>query len=452
MNARNLLQSRLIVFLVTFFMVAGLVTLEARAHHMDESEIDEAIQEESSDYFPLTQFYDILPEDVPGEPGTLVRAQEFDEYELGIRTTSFWRTERKEGTHAIRILYRSRDAHGEPSVSSGYILIPPGETPEGGWPLIAYAHGTTGVARNCAPSLRPGRYDGSYLNDWIDAGFAVVATDYAGLGTDSPHQFLAYDAQAHDLIYSVSAARTAASEFLVAEDWVQVQHQSVPHPDSETVPSELSEEWVSIGHSQGGGTTIRAAEILRHPSLSDVQGYLGGVALAPGVRLPQLFEHLEDHSAHGFHVLLHHGVKNTYPKFELRSVLQQGALEHAHVAQNGCLSSVVNTVYGSISRGELLRDDWGSAQYMRRFLRENTVGTSRLAGPMLVAHGTGDHLVPISLVDATVEDMCGNDATVMYRTYDGAGHGVHNPDAAGDVRKWVEDRFAGIEAPTNCRP
>lgn len=446
----QLRNHRLILPFLVALMLVTVAVLEARAHHMSESDIEEAVQEESSDYFPITHFYDILPEDIPGDPGTLIRSQQFDDYHVGIRTTSFFRTERKEGTHALRILYRSRDAHGEPSVSSGYVLIPPGETPEGGWPLIAYAHGTTGVARNCAPSLRPNRYDGSYLNDWIDAGFAIVATDYAGLGTDSSHQLLAYDAQAHDLIYSVSAAQAAAAEFHVAEDWIDVGHQTIPHPDSDTVPTRLSHEWVAIGHSQGGGTTIRAAELLRHPSLSDVRGYMGGVALAPGVRLKQLFTYLEDHAAHGFHILLHHGVMNTYPNFELSDVLREGALSHAHVAQNGCSGSVINGVYRSIPRGNLLKEDWASEPILRRFLRENTVGTSRLEGPLMVAHGTSDHLVPLALVDATVADMCANRNTVLYRVYEGAGHGVHNPHAANDVEEWVRDRFARKSAPTNC--
>ena len=33
------------------------------------------------------------------------------------------------------------------------VLIPAGSAPVGGWPVIAWAHGTSGMARICAPSL-----------------------------------------------------------------------------------------------------------------------------------------------------------------------------------------------------------------------------------------------------------------------------------------------------------
>ncbi len=100
----QLRNHRLILPFLVALMLVTVAVLEARAHHMSESDIEEAVQEESSDYFPITHFYDILPEDIPGDPGTLIRSQQFDDYHVGIRTTSFFRTERKEGTHALRIL------------------------------------------------------------------------------------------------------------------------------------------------------------------------------------------------------------------------------------------------------------------------------------------------------------------------------------------------------------
>ena len=54
---------------------------------------------------------------------------------------------------AVRIAYHSRDAAGRDVPATAAVLIPPGKTPSGGWPVIAWAHGTSGVARQCAPSL-----------------------------------------------------------------------------------------------------------------------------------------------------------------------------------------------------------------------------------------------------------------------------------------------------------
>lgn len=50
-------------------------------------------------------------------------------------------------------------------------------------PVIAWAHGTSGVARRCAPSLmKDVEYGTEGLMPMVAAGFAVVATDSAGLG------------------------------------------------------------------------------------------------------------------------------------------------------------------------------------------------------------------------------------------------------------------------------
>jgi hypothetical protein len=58
--------------------------------------------------------------------------------------------------------------------------LPKSRAPAGGWPVIAWAHGTSGVARICAPSLmRDVEYGEEGLMPMVAAGLAVVATDYA---------------------------------------------------------------------------------------------------------------------------------------------------------------------------------------------------------------------------------------------------------------------------------
>lgn len=67
---------------------------------------------------------------------------------------------------------------------TGAVFLPKGPAPRGGWPVVVWAHGTVGVATQCAPSLNPrSSRDQQYLNTWLSLGFAVVAPDYAGLGS-----------------------------------------------------------------------------------------------------------------------------------------------------------------------------------------------------------------------------------------------------------------------------
>lgn len=90
-------------------------------------------------------------------------------------------------------------------------------------PVIAWAHGTSGIARICAPSLMNDvYYSWEDLFEFPLLGYAVVATDYIGLGTNFPHQYLAMDAQAEDVVNSIPAARAAVSQ--IGSRWVAVGH------------------------------------------------------------------------------------------------------------------------------------------------------------------------------------------------------------------------------------
>lgn len=57
------------------------------------------------------------------------------------------------GGRAHRVLYRSTSPEGKPIAVSGVVIIPPGLPPAGGWPIVAWAHPTTGIVPRCAPSL-----------------------------------------------------------------------------------------------------------------------------------------------------------------------------------------------------------------------------------------------------------------------------------------------------------
>ncbi len=98
----------------------------------------------------------------------------------------------------LLITYTSRGTQSEPIVTSGYLLLPKGKAPKEGWPILAWAHGTTGVADTCAPS---GDYTGGpvhayqqvaakALDAWLAYGYAVVAPDYQGLGTPGRHPYM----------------------------------------------------------------------------------------------------------------------------------------------------------------------------------------------------------------------------------------------------------------------
>lgn len=89
---------------------------------------------------------------------------------------------------------------------SGALFMPKGAPPAGGWPVVAWTHGTVGIGDNCAPSRNPrSERDSAYLNKWLQAGYAIVATDYQGLGTPGPHPYMNSRAAAHSTLDSIRA-------------------------------------------------------------------------------------------------------------------------------------------------------------------------------------------------------------------------------------------------------
>ncbi|MBV9115962.1 MAG: hypothetical protein JOY63_01215 [Acetobacteraceae bacterium] len=158
--------------------------------------------------------------DIPDEPGKMLRQEPLDS-ELGLVNAG----------QQLRILYSSTNGIDgtTPVAVSGAVFLPEGRPPAGGWPIIAWAHGTTGVADVCAPSWRARYfYEAAYLAAWLTAGYAVVATDYQGLGTAGPHPYLAARPEAYSVLDSVRAALRA-------------------------FPTQLANRIVLAGFSQGAG-------------------------------------------------------------------------------------------------------------------------------------------------------------------------------------------------------
>jgi hypothetical protein len=141
---------------------------------------------------------------VPGAPGTLLRQEPVPDHLVLANAAK-----------GVRVLYTSTDGlDGTSAIAvSGAIYLPKGAAPAGGWPVIAWAHGTTGVADICAPSWMPrAQRDTDYLNAWLAEGYAVVASDYQGLGTPGGHPWLAVRPEGWSVLDGVRAALRAFPE------------------------------------------------------------------------------------------------------------------------------------------------------------------------------------------------------------------------------------------------
>jgi hypothetical protein len=398
-------------------LAVGLATtlLAGAASAQEEPRsVAEAQKMEVEDALPPTALYDAPKSLASTKPGALLKQEAFDGYAL------------PKGARAIRILYHSKSADGRDVATSAVVLIPAGTAPPRGWPVIAWAHGTSGVAHQCAPSLMKDVYYGEEgLFPMLRAGYAVVASDYHGLGTVGTHEYINKAAQAYDVVYSIPAARAAA-------------------------PS-LGRRWVVDGHSQGGLAAWGVAE-LQHPNPDP--DYLGAVAVAPGVGLRDLMLGLSRPQAGagtGFYLdYIAWAIKARTATFTPADMLTGEALaRYGDVTSKGCF------FYGYASflhdpRPPVLRPGWEGTPGARRFFAENTLGEAPIAGALLVIASDGDRTVPLDAIRNTVRQACDRRTQLTFRTYRGLDHDPLMQNSTNDQLAWIADRFAGKPASDTC--
>lgn len=332
------------------------------------------------------------------------------------------------------VLYRTTGADGKDRAVSGTVAIPKGSPPAGGWPVISWAHGTTGDAPACTPSLDTAAgpvhdYLGpieTTLDKIVAQGYAVVQTDYEGQGTPGVHPYLVGVAEARDTIDMVRAAR-----------------QLEPR---------LGTRWVVMGHSQGGHavlfTTVAASAWAPELQL------LGGVAEAPGAFVSPFIASLSKGTkptpSFAFGALFMEAAAAADPAVKLDTILAPAAL--ALVPQ--LLDRCSGALYGADSWGGLVpssafRTDANLAPLLR-FAAQNDAAGLRPGVPLFIAQGSTDTTIPQTSTDALDKLLCANGATVRYDVYTGLSHRPIVPAALNDAMEWVGARFAGRPAPSNC--
>ena len=367
---------------------------------------------ESRELFPLTDFYD-TPESfaATGKPGDLIRSMEFDGYVL------------PQGAKATRILYGSTNSQGGLVTSSGVVLVPPGEAPKTGWPVIAWAHGTSGVNRTCAPSLTAENFANPWVgpNTYIKRGYAVVAVDYAGLGSDSPIAYMDRIANAWDVINSVKAAQKA-------------------------VPS-LGRRWIAVGHSAGAHTMRGVAEL--QTDIND-PSYLGFVSMSGlgNARDPMVFiSKMAPQLA--FFIII--SVKARYPDFDYADVLTEKGLELFEQEKARCQGPGFGPPEPSPLKGsEALKKDWDRNPYIDKYFKMDESGQERYRGPALVL--IGDKETPHTMKNdpAVAKRMCQQGVDVLFEIIPDAEHVTLLGKSIKEQVDWIADRFAGREIPNNC--
>ncbi|WP_436838450.1 alpha/beta hydrolase family protein [Nocardia xishanensis] len=221
---------------------------------------------------------------------------------------------------AARVVYTTTTAGGAPATSSAAVYFPPGRPPTGGWPVIAWAHGTLGLADECAYSIAgPGarQRDWEYLGTWLRQGYAVMASDYAGLGTPGQQPYLNGKVEAANIV-----------------DGVKAVHRRYPA---------LSNKWVVVGQSQGGEAAMFTARYATELGGGELD-YRGAV----GTGVPAYNEELIAMAGPGFppvpistyntQAILYvlNGLQTSHPELNLDSYLTDSGRHWFTRAQQTC--------------------------------------------------------------------------------------------------------------------
>jgi acetyl esterase/lipase len=369
----------------------------------------------------VTPFY-TPPEPLPrGKPGEIIKTEV-------IETNS-------PDLQAWRVMYHSRDLNGSDAAVTGLFAAPTAPPPSGGYPLLALAHGTEGLARKCAPSLDSWglpplasdylSFPDSTITPFLKAGFAVTATDYQGLGAPGNSSFLVGSVEAQNVLDSIRAIRSF--------DAVQLNDQNFL--------------W---GHSQGGHSAAFTAQLGQEiaPEIK-----LSGIALvAPAAELKAIVDTVLKSSSPtpltGVAVSVAASWNQTYG-VPLDSVLTPAGIKDVpHLFQDCVIGEVItyalqppNTYYFA---DPTTTSPWSDTMIL------NIPKGVLYPAPVFVGQGVADIVIAPQAAQAFVKRLCDAGNRVQFNFYAGADHLSVIKDSNADVLAWFLARTKQEDAPSNC--
>jgi pimeloyl-ACP methyl ester carboxylesterase len=318
------------------------------------------------------------------------------------------------------LLYRSIGVDGRPTAMSGTVAIPKGTPRRAGWPVISWGHATVGLADRCAPTRSDvlGGYERPLLSRWLRAGFAVVRTDYEGLGTPGVHPDLVGISEAHAML-----------------DMVRAAHAFAPALNLRAV--------ALAGHSVGGHAALWSAA--KAPAYTPELRIRATVAFAPS-------SHLGEQAA-ALHAL-------TTPSGDLGAVAAvivrgaQAADAGLHVARllsprgralapavlDDCLPQLAAGPFNGVAPADLFKPDANLSRLVA-FLSANDPERLSFHTRVRIEQGTADPIVFPALTDQLAHGFASRGLPVAYKRYAGVDHFGLVHAAADDVTAYLEHRL-----------
>ncbi|PRX50207.1 secretory lipase [Prauserella shujinwangii] len=361
------------------------------------------------------------PAALPGEPGALLRHRAVDVYAEPLRALPV-------PVRAWQLLYRSTSATGEPNAVSATLLVPRSPWPEEPRPLVSYAVGTHGLGDSCAPSyrLRTGTENEiALISQALFQGWAVVVTDYEGLGTPGRHTYATGQSEGRAVLDAARAATRVPGAGLRPDGRVGV-----------------------FGYSQGGQAAAFAGE-LQPTYAPDVR--LAGVA-AGGVPadLTDVARFNDGGPFLGLVLGAAAGLATAYPDVPFAEILNERGRRTVARIEDACVAELgAAAPFARLADFVTVPDPLADPRWQAR-LRENRAGERRPGAPVYLYHGILDELIPYPVGSELRTRYCALGAAVRWRPVPLAGH-ITAVSAVGPAgMRWLGDRFAGKAVRSAC--
>src|ERR1700761_3691300 len=355
-----------------------------------------------------TSFYDAPRSSLAGQPGTIVRQERIDGAPLDAA--------------AYRTLYRSTGLKGEPIFASGVIIVPQGDPPAGGRPIVAWAHPTSGVTPRCAPSLAIFLFQQIQgLRSFIDRGYVVAATDYPGLGTPQTHPYLVGDSEARAVLDIVRAA------------------SSLPGAGG-------GRRFAVWGHSQGGQAALFTGMIAK--SYAPELELLGVAAAAPATDLAALMK--DDIGTSGGNNIMAMTLWSWHRVFDasIAEIVDPRAMPTLDRLARVCIEgpfdlSARQRIGQALNQHFLSVDQPADIEPWHSLLEKNSAGALPSEIPVFLAQGTTDQIINPNVTRDYMGKLCNAGSKVKLMILPNVGHGRAAQASTMAAVNWTTDRFAG---------
>lgn len=334
------------------------------------------------------------------------------------------------GQQAWRIRYVTTNAKGHPVTVSGMVISPREAPLSQPRKVLAWNHGTWGVMSRCAPSLSANFFTATpALSQMIAKGYVVVAPDFPGLGSEVDHPYLIGEDTGRSVLDAVRAA------------------QSIGGASSGT-------RFAVWGESQGGHAALWAASLAR--SYAPELTLVGTAAAAPPTDLAANFSKGTDQNVRAMLTAF-----ATYSWSRHFSVPLSTAFNRTNsgivtrLAQNNCIELAKKPRLGTILgitavKRSLKSKDITRLEPWAGIMRANSVNSTLIFGPVLIAQSEADQVVSAGVTKAFAKRACRDRRPVRYVDLPGGDHGNSAQDSATVTLAWIEERFAGLPSQNDC--